>query len=455
MTIHWTRRQFMASVAGLSSGSALLSRPGWSIANQVRKPRVAAITTVLRFRSHAYNILENFFEPYLFRGELVDPGVEVVSLFVDQFPEDDMARNVSQKFAVPLYDSIEKALCRGGSKLDVDAVLLIGEHGEYPHNELGQHMYPRKQFFDQIAAVVKRAGRGIPLFNDKHLSYRWDWAREMIDVSRQLGMKMLAGSSVPLAVRRPMLEIPSGAEISAAVSIHGGGLESYDFHALEVLQSIVEARRGGESGVAQVELLADEKLEQAEKQSDWPRELIAAALAAEQQHDEPRQSRPRASLPTVNNQPPPQPNIKVTSRHAIRLTYRDGFKATVLKNGSSSDRWNFACRLAGETAPRACMFFNGPWGNRCLFKALSHAIQHLFKTGQPPYPVERTLLVSGILDAAMHSHDAKGAIIDTPHLAVRYSPQDFSSFRENGASWRILTRESDQPVEFSPGDRRV
>lgn len=454
MTRRWTRRLFVASVAGIGAGLSQLPGPNRGIASQDRKPRVAVITTVLRFRSHAYNILENFFRPYLFRGEFVDPGVEVASLFVDQFPEDDMARALSRKLDLPMYDSIEKALCRGRDKLDVDAVLLIGEHGDYPHNELGQHMYPRKQFFDQIAAVVKRAGRGIPLFNDKHLSYRWDWAREMFDVSRQLGMKMLAGSSVPLAQRRPMLDIPSGVEISEAVSVHGGGLESYDFHALEVLQSIVEARRGGESGVARVELLADDKYDRAEKESDWPQELIAAALAAEQQHDEPRQTRPRAMIPTVSNPSPPPPNIKVTSRHAIRLTYRDGFKATVLKSGSSSDRWNFACRLAGEATPRACMFFNGPWGNRCLFKALSHAIQHLFKTGETPYPVERTLLVSGILDAAMHSHHAGGLSIETPHLALRYSPKDFSSFRENGASWQILTRETDQPVEFSPGDRR-
>ena len=429
---------------------------GIGLADEQRKPRVAAVVTEFRFRSHAYNILENFFKPYLFRGALVDPGVEVVSMYVDQFPHDDMARGVSRRLQVPIYDSIAKALCQGKNQLDVDAVLLIGEHGEYPYNELGQHLYPRKQFFDAIVAEIRRARRPIPIFNDKHLSYRWDWAQEMYDVSRDLKIPFLAGSSVPLAARRPQLDIPQGAEITEAVSVHGGGLESYDFHALEVLQSVIEGRRGGESGVSRIELLADENYDKATQQSDWPGDLITAAMAAEQRHDSPRQTRPPTAptpaTPAVKQSQPPK-NLKSTSRHAIRLTYRDGFKATIVKNGSSSDRWNFACRIQGEESPRACMFFNGPWGNRCLFKALSHAIQHMFRTGEVPYPIERTLLVSGILEVAMHSHQQGGKAIDTPQLAIQYQPRDFANFRENGESWRVLTRDTPQPFEFTPGDR--
>ncbi|MCA9162864.1 MAG: twin-arginine translocation signal domain-containing protein [Planctomycetales bacterium] len=446
------RRDFLQRAAAfggmLATGAALGTK---SLADEPRRPRVAAIFTVLRFRSHAYNILENFFRPYLFRGELVEPGVEVVSMYADQFPADDMARDVSRRFQVPLYDSIEAALCGGGRELDVDAVLLIGEHGDYPYNKLGQHLYPRKQFFDQIAAVVRRANRPVPLFNDKHLSYRWDWAKEIYDTARELKMPLLAGSSVPLAERRPMLELPAGAEIEQSVSLHGGGLESYDFHAFEVLQSMIERRQGSETGITRVELLTDDRLRAAQAESDWPHDLIAAARQAEQQHDEPRQRRPSTGVFAAPAKPE-SPNRKITATHAIRLTYRDGLRALVMKDGSSSDRWNFACRVRGEREPRACMFFNGPWSNRCLFKALSHAIQHHFRTGQPPYPVERTLLASGVLDAAMHSHDEGGRAIDTPHLAFAYESRDFSAFRENGASWRKLTRDTPQPADFSPGN---
>ena len=91
-----------------------------------------------------------------------------------------------------------------------------------------------------------------------------------------------------------------------------------------------------------------------------------------------------------------------------------------------------------------------PGGNLNLFSALSHAIAHFFRTGGSPYPIERTLLVGGILDAAMHSYHAHGKAIDTPELEFSYPSQDFHSFRENGASWQVVTVNTPQPTMFEP-----
>jgi len=433
-----TRRNFL-QVAGAAAACASFTTTSTA---QQRRPKVAAIFTELRLRSHAYNILIQFMGPLLFRGQRVDPGVDVVSFYADQFPENDMARDVSKQFKVPLFKTIDEALCLGGKELAVDAVLLIGEHGNYPLNELGQRMYPRKQFFDQIVAVIKRAGRPVPIFNDKHLSYRWDWAKAMYDEAQRRKIPLMAGSSVPLGERRPIIEVPEGAIVEEAVSIHGGGIESYDFHGFEVLQSMIEARRGGETGISGVQLLTGDAYKAALADGRWSRELADAAMAAEQAADMKRQTRPPISLPKAEPQ---------RGDHALVLTYKDGTKATVLKIGSTSDRWNFACRLRGQDKPLATAIYNGPWGNRNLFAALSHAILHCFKTGRSPYPVERTLLASGVLDAAMHSHAAGGKPIETPHLALAYQPQDFRAFRENGESWRVLTPDVPQPTGFEPG----
>jgi hypothetical protein len=448
-----SRRRFLKQLGGLG-GLALAPRLLQGD-EPAERPKVAAIFTVLRFRSHAYNILENFLGPYYFNGRLVDPGVDVVAFYADQFPDDDMAREVSQRFGIPLFGSIDEALCRGGKQLAVDAVLSIAEHGDYPFNERGQQMYPRKAFFDQSVAVMQRSHRFVPYFNDKHLSYRWDWARAMYDTAREHGIPMLAGSSVPLAERIPPLDLPAGCEIEEAVSIHGGGLESYDFHGLEVLQSLVEARRGGETGVERVELLIGEAFEQAQRQGRWSQDLVDAAMAAERNMAVRRQPKPQGGVfsstgpnlaePAAGKLPP-----RPTGPHAIVLTYGDGLKATVLKVGSSSDRWNFACRLRGETRPRATAYFNSPWGNRGLFKALSHAAQQLFIRAQEPYPLERTLLTTGITAATMQSYETSGRPVDTPHLRISYAAGDWSNLQERGATWKIVTADTPQPTRFAP-----
>jgi hypothetical protein len=210
---------------------------------------------------------------------------------------------------------------------------------------------------------------------------------------------------------------------------------------LEVLQSLVEARQGGERGVARVTFLQGDALWKAATEGRWSKELAEAAMAAE------LGKRP-ATLKQISGEPPAEP-------HGILLNYRDGFRAIVLKIGASSTRWNFACRLKGDPNVKA-HYDVGPWKNRNLFKALAHAIQHMIRTGHPPYPVERTLLVSGILDAAMHSR-ASGRSLATPHLGFGYKPVDFRAFREMGASWKIITEHTPELPGINPngGKKRL
>ena len=425
-----SRRDALRAV-GTSFGAAVVASatPLWAAPAQTR-PKVAVVMTVCTHRTHAHVLLENFLQPYLFNGKRTDPGVDVVSFYVDQTPGGDMSQDIARRFKIPVFKTIGESLCLGGKQLAVDAVLAIGEHGNYPVNELGQRKYPRKRFFDEIVAVMRRSRRSVPLFNDKHLSYRWDWAKEMYDTAQQAGIPFMAGSSVPLAQRRPPLALPAGAQIEEAISIHGGPLESYDFHGLEVLQSMIESRKGGETGVASIELLKGDALWKAAEEGRWSPELARAAMAAE------LGKAPKSLRRIPGEQPDPT--------HGLLVTYKDGLKATVLKVGHSSTRWNFACRLKDDPKIHATSFYVGPWNNRNLFKALSHAIQNHFIHKQAPYPVERTLLVTGMLEAAMQSNKA-GKSIETPHLELAYKPRDFTAMREMGASWKIITEDIPEP----------
>jgi hypothetical protein len=414
-----------ATVAGLSHRSA----------QAAPRLKVGVIMTEFTHRSHAHVILENFLQPYLFNGKVIHPNFEIVSFFVDQFPDGEMARDISKQYNIPIYPTIADALTKGGGDLAVDAVLAIGEHGRYPVNDHWQMEYPRKRFFDETVAVFKQTGKTAPYFNDKHLSYRWDWAKEMYDTSKAMGFGLMAGSSVPLAQRRPPIEIAAGAPIVDSVSIHGGGVESYDIHALEVLQSFNEARKGGETGVASVQFLEGDAVWKAADEGKWSTELAQQAMLAELGKG-PSDFRALALSPEVGSSPP----------HGILVNYRDGTSGIALKVGSSAMRWNYAARIDGQPNPVATAIYVGPWQNRNLFKALSHAIQTFFITKKAPYPVERTLLTTGIVAFAMDSRFAGGKLLETPELDIRYQPIDFKAMREMGKSWEIITEEMPEPM---------
>ncbi len=122
------------------------------------RKRIAAITTAYFKYSHADDIITKFIEGYAVAERTHTPHCEVVSLAIEQFPKSDIGRGLAARYGIPLFDSPTEALTRGGPKLDVDGVLLIGEHGDYPINDKGQQLYPRRRLFAEIVETFRRSG---------------------------------------------------------------------------------------------------------------------------------------------------------------------------------------------------------------------------------------------------------------------------------------------------------
>ena len=406
-----TRRAFGLQVGTLLAGSygaGLLS--AGSPGKRERLP-VAAIVTEYRRNSHADVIVGKILEGFNQDGG-AGPALRLAALYTDQVPKNDLSRELAKKHNFRIARTIEEAITLGGDKVAVAGVLSIGEHGDYPYTkDTRQHIYPRRRFFDAIADVFRKHKRVVPLFNDKHLAYSWRDARHMVDTAREMSIPFLAGSSLPVAWRTPAVNLPQGCVLTGAPALGYGGLESYGFHALETLQCMVERRRGGETGVATVQAVSGEAIAGALKDRRWSRELLDAAAA---------------TTPV-----PPNGRAKEFGKNTVfmLIEYRDGLRAAVAMSTGQASQFAFAGQIRGEARPSATWFRlqdGRPFGH---FEHLLRAIEHTIHTGKPAYPVERTLLTTGILDAVMHSAAENNRVVKTPELAIRYQPADWAFAR--------------------------
>ena len=400
-----------------------------------RRPRIAALTTIYHKYSHSEHIVDRFLDGYGWEGQHHYPPMDVVSLYVEQVGDSDLSRERAKRHPqMKIYPTIAEALTQGGSKLAVDGVLLIGEHGRYPVNEKGQTLYPRYEYFQQIVQVYRDSGLVAPIFNDKHLSWNWDHAVEMYQTANKMGFDLMAGSSLPVSWRQPSVELPAGAEVEEAVGIWNGGIDGGDIHVIEALQSIMERRRGGESGVRAVEAFRGDRFWNAMaagtwESGGWDRQLLEACLSRSNQLNSARETYSHV-LPTVEDMRRLAPES-----YAYRFEYADGLRASIIQfnpapgqtGGGVVGDCNVAARLKGGKQ-FSVMFYLPYYTTRNFFSPQVHHIESLFLTGKSPYPVERTLLTTGMTAAGIESLFQKQKRLETPHLDVKYQPTRESTF---------------------------
>lgn len=367
------------------------------------KPKLAVILTSYGATSHGLCYCTKFLEGKEFDDHFEEPRCEVVAMHLMQVARNDIGVATAKRHNVPLYHSVAAALCRGGDELAVDGVVLIGEHGDFPFNEKGQHMYPRRELFDQIVGVFRQSGRVAPVFNDKHMSWNWEWARYMWRTVQELKIPWMAGSSLPYSKFVPMVPLPRGQKLDHVIALGYEGLESYGFHSIETGQFVIERRAGGESGVRSVQFLEGAAVWEAHSAGRWPQEIAAAALAAVQE-------------------PQGRPQDYTRNVYAFDIEYRDGQRMTVLLPGGYSREFGFAYRVSGTDRIHAASYKLDPVPRLKHFSATVRALEDMYLTGKAVEPGERTYLTTGILAYAMESRYRKGEKLMTPDLDIRYRP---------------------------------
>jgi hypothetical protein len=390
---HMRRREFLQLAALAAANSASPAQPG--------RKRIAAVSSTYFLRSHSDDLITRDLEGYWIGEKFYKPPVDVVSLYLDQVHPADLAHKLSMSYGFPIKKSIDEALTLGTGKLAVDAVLMVCEHGEYPFNDKQQQLYPRFEFFSQVVDVFKKSGRSVPVYCDKALSYDWGKAKQMYDWSRELKFPLMAGSSVSVTFRRPEVDVPLDSEFQDALAVGSGWVtDGGVFHNLEVLQCFAERRKGGETGVRAVHHLQGDEVWRAAEHGLWSKDLMTAALSRAQRLGK---GRPE----DVKN-----PVLGL-------VEYNDGFRGGVLMLPELVNEYLAAFRVKERQAIQSTLLYI-PAENSNNFSQLIHGVNQMFTTGTRPYPVERTLLTTGVDSYLMESAFQGHKRIETPMLKVAY-----------------------------------
>ena len=183
----------------------------------------------------------------------------------------------------------------------------------------------------------------------------------------------------------------------------------------------MERRKGGESGVKSIHALEGEAVWKHLAEKTWSPELFEACLS---------RSQPLSQTEEFSHRYPSMELMKqlVETPICYQLEYNDGTRATMmLMNGLVRD-FNFAARLKGRKELLSTCFYLPPNPNVVYSAALMNNAEKMFMTGNAPYPIERTLLTSGMVQSALQSLHLGQRKIETPHLAVTYKPSRESTF---------------------------
>ncbi len=406
-----------------------------------KRPRIAVVGTAIRYNAHFTHILDRFLDGYGWGGGYHRPTLEVASVYADQRgeqqapPVHDLAHERAERHPeMKLYPSIAEALTLGTGKLAVDGVVVVGEQGNYPRNANGMVEHPHFEFFEEVTKVFRSSGRSVPYYNDKELAWRWDRSKQMVDTSHELGFPIQGGSSLAVTHRIPPVEIPLGAKVREAVVISYAAIASegtaYDFHALEAIQSMVERRKGGETGVEWVQAYRGEGFWKAYEEGVWSQALVKAALS--------RSLNLTPAMRTFTNMYPTMEQVRTLVRDPVAYHYqhRDGLRCTMLLMNGLVHEFTFAAQIEGEAKPFSTLIYLPEQASGSssanYFSAIVNNAEQMFLTGKAQYPIERTLLTTGLMIAGVESVQRGMMRMETPNLAaISYQPNPESTFWRN------------------------
>ena len=405
--LNYTRRE-MLGITGVAGFAALTDIAAGTVPQTAARPRVACLVSYWGApSSHADWIINKLIDGYWWQGAHTPSRIDIASIYLHQHDTSILGQKVAQAKGIPVFKTVAEALTLGGEELAVDGVVIVGEHGNFPTDLKGRWLLPRWWMYNQMIRIFERSNRSVPVFNDKHLSYDWDESKWMFDKSRELYFPLTGGSNVPIYYRSPEIELDIDTPIKNSIVVGNASDEGAIFHSIDVLQSFVERRKGGETGVKAVQSIRGAEAWTWVKSNPWVGNLLDSVAK-------------NFELQTGYFQEKPQTNLCI-------VEYNDGTNAAVISDQGID--WTYAGEIEGQNEATVISMLDGwyrPFGQYHASNSLPHWITEMMVTKKEPFNAERLLLSSGITNHYMQSnwengrYSPVGRRIETPFMNITY-----------------------------------
>jgi hypothetical protein len=361
--------------------------------------------------SPAQQLLDRFLIGYPHDGVLRKPEGTQVSAYLAISVEANFGER-PKDFDLEIAPTVEEAVA------DADAIVIVSRRPGAQANEA----------FLRIA--LERAPKGAACFVHGALANSLTSARNFAATTTARRIALLAGTPLSVTWRLPPVELPAGTLLTDALFVvqvnpqaiqatppsPPATLAGAELHALDGLLPVIERRHGGESGIRSVRFLEGKELWRAGQKGLWSWPLLAAALSRSHtlQGDSVLDGRTQdvVGLGLV-------PKLARNPRGWL-LEHRDGLRSTILVLDGVVADFNFAVR-AQDGQIISAQLFRAPSPAEQHFGQLAAVMEDFFRTGKSPWPIERNLLIAGLLDTFAKPSSLSGRRVETSELAIAYS----------------------------------
>jgi hypothetical protein len=360
--------------------------------------KIAFLVEDFALQTPAQQLLDRFLIGFPRDGEFYRPeGCQIAIHLQDGADHSEIDRRVKD-FGLRREQSIPAAVAQADGLVIVPKTSQIAPNTEW------------------VEAALRGVPSGCCCFVYGGLSPTLSEAKKLASLASTQKVSLIAGTTLPVTWRLPEVDLSVGARLREALIVVQGTSPMAELGGLEGLLPVIQRRRGGESGIRSVRLLEGADLWQAGHDGIWSWSLLVSALSRSDtpQGDSVKDGRTQdlvglGLVQTLARQP-----------RGWVLEHFDGLRSSVLVLDGVVADFNFAVQTRDGPVISA-QIYRPPAPAQHHFSRLAEVIDDFFVRRKPPWPIERNVLIAGVLETFSKSSANGGAALETPALKISYS----------------------------------